>query len=216
MTSQKSATATQALLQHLTMNQSKTIDTVIAFELVESIDDPNAQDEKGYTLLTLATCHRQKELVEKLLSLGADPNKGMHKPLDCAAWNCLPEIMAQLIVAGADPDHKRPETGLTALMGAAWQGNADCVQLLLDAGADIDAVSSDKKTAMDYSQMSGVAGKECNMLARKIMDARVDRELAQNLRAIEHIAHKGIDQEMQAPAVPQMKKKHLFLMGRAP
>src|SRR5205823_13903487 len=55
--------------------------------------------------------------------------------------------------AGADPNAKNV-AGATALMWAA--ADADKIQLLLDAGADVDARSDDRRTALVIA--SGIVG----------------------------------------------------------
>ena len=46
------------------------------------------------------------------------------------------EALSALLRLGADVNARRHEDGVTALMLAACAGNAECVQVLLEAGAD--------------------------------------------------------------------------------
>jgi ankyrin repeat protein len=54
-----------------------------------------------------------------------------------AIRECDNRSASQWIAAGADPDTRETETGLTALMMAAGRGLDDIVETLLDAGADL-------------------------------------------------------------------------------
>lgn len=46
-------------------------------------------------------------------------------------------LVRDLLAAGADPDERDRETGLTSLMIAAGQADLDTVRVLIDAGADV-------------------------------------------------------------------------------
>ena len=47
--------------------------------------------------------------------------------------------------------HARAQKGLTALMWASAHGHADCVRLLLDAGADRDAVDNVRRLVISWT-----------------------------------------------------------------
>ena len=76
------------------------------------------------------------QLLASLLSAGLDPNitdkKGNAILHQCAPH---PDCLALLLKAGADADRANSK-GETALMRAAYVGNVDCVQELLDGGAN--------------------------------------------------------------------------------
>jgi len=61
-----------------------------------------------------------------------------------------PDIFATLLGAGAVVD-VRDDEGYTALMRSAWHGHAETVTVLLDGGADLDAVGKDGKRALDLA-----------------------------------------------------------------
>ncbi|MFG2052031.1 ankyrin repeat domain-containing protein [Micromonospora sp. NPDC048935] len=50
--------------------------------------------------------------------------------------------VTKLLRDGADPDHRDPSTGLTALQTAAGEGRADLVKALIDAGGDVFSTDS--------------------------------------------------------------------------
>ncbi len=83
-------------------------------------------------------------------------------PLNSAVAGNHYDIASKLIEAGADVNMKQAG-GFTALMGAAQNGNAQIVQLLLEHGADINA-RVDKKaqqfadmTALDLANQANAA-----------------------------------------------------------
>lgn len=53
-----------------------------------------------------------------------------------------PGEVRDLLAAGADPNHRSPDTGLTVLMTAAGSGTVESVRVLLAAGADARAVDA--------------------------------------------------------------------------
>ncbi len=76
------------------------------------------------------------QLLASLLKAGLSPNvtdkKGNPILYQCAPH---PDCLALLLKAGANPDGASSK-GETALMRAAYVGDSDCVQVLLDGGAD--------------------------------------------------------------------------------
>jgi ankyrin repeat protein len=109
----------------------------LAAYLLERGADPNAA-EAGYTALHVAILHKDLQLVEALLSHGANPNTPIVKatpsrrasrdyalslqmvggtPLWLGAYFKEPDIMRALVAKGADPKSKTPN-GRTVLMAA--------------------------------------------------------------------------------------------------
>lgn len=74
--------------------------------------------------------------------------------LHYAAWAGNPEIVAQLIQAGADKDAQDDE-GLTPLHLAANFGRIDVVDMLLELGAKIDAEDTIGQTPLHFAAMEG-------------------------------------------------------------
>eukprot|EP01048_Picozoa_sp_COSAG05_P028915 COSAG05_NODE_9230_length_638_cov_0.543599_1_plen_96_part_00 len=64
-----------------------------------------------------------------------------------------------LLRLGADPNATRDSGGSTALMEAALRGHAECVRLLLEAGADATLRATgggwEGKTALELAEQKG-------------------------------------------------------------
>lgn len=102
-----------------------------------------ARDDSGATLLMEAVRAGQLEMVEHLIARGADieaqlPNGGT--ALFIAAWKKRPAILRSLIGHGAQVNGNAKASAPIIL--AAGQGNEEVVKLLLDAGADANAVNA--------------------------------------------------------------------------
>jgi hypothetical protein len=106
------------------------------------------------TPLMYATQHAHAEMVELLLSAGANPN--MRDGRGCMALirfglNTSPETISKLIKAGANPNIPA-DNGNTPLIMAVFNTRADLVKVLLEGGADPEIVGQRDMTALDWAE----------------------------------------------------------------
>jgi len=109
--------------------------------ILERIENAQSRSKLIDTLnlLHIAVSNKQKEVVELLLTNGADNNsrtkEGALTPLHVAAVNGNQEIVQVLLNAGCDLESKDTK-GNTSLALAVSIGNADVVKTLLQSGAN--------------------------------------------------------------------------------
>jgi len=80
---------------------------------------PNMTNEKGDSLIMLASYHGHPELVRLLLSHGADPNRLNDRgqsPLAGAVFKNEDEVVEALLEGGADPDLGEPSATEAAVL----------------------------------------------------------------------------------------------------
>ncbi len=132
---------------------------------VNAQNDPDAREVKaasyynkkayGETPLTLALLSfHHKEMVELLLTHGADPNVTMHiqdTPLHRAVERDLPYDVELLLANGADPDTIN-FSGLSSVHSAVAHGQTKILEMLLDYGANPNANDGGGHTPMYYAQ----------------------------------------------------------------
>lgn len=104
----------------------------------------------GWAPLAEASHHAHPECVRLLLEAGSEVNVGNHDntPLHLLLWPTdavrtvadRVEVMRLLLEAGASLDAKGPSE-ITPLAAACRWGSLPLVQLLIDAGADVDSLS---------------------------------------------------------------------------
>jgi len=112
-----------------------------------------ARSKDGWTPLMIATYQGHVEVVQTLLSLGADPNQcnrqegGITSLMVAAQHNQL--AVARKLVATRKCDvNATTRSGATALMFAAQAGHAEFASFLLSHGADPNARRDDGLTAL--------------------------------------------------------------------
>lgn len=142
--------------------------------LIESGVDLNAFDSDGNTALLPAVYNGKVEIVRILLQHGADPNKSEDDPpwmtplwaatryIEAVKANYSSrgfnpkdgeavqiEIMRLLLQAGADANLTRDSCKVTPLMVAVDSQSSDAVELLLNAGAEVNTKDISQRTALN-------------------------------------------------------------------
>ena len=97
------------------------------------------------------------------------------------------DCIVKLLEAGADIN-KACDKGLTAIMWAAWKGDASVVQLLLEARADVDHVNTDGRTALMLASLHGHASVIPLLLGAK---AEVNRANANGMTSLMFASKQG-------------------------
>ncbi len=121
--------------------------------------DVDRRDADGFTPLMTAAGLGQVQMVELLLTAGADllaaePRMGatvLHK----AAQSGSPDVIRLLLDCGAFVDQQSPVLGNTPLMDAVLHKHGAAVQLLLDRGARTEIRNYWHQTALELAQEDG-------------------------------------------------------------
>lgn len=130
-------------------NHTQAVKNLIAYGA-----DLNAPSKGGYTPLMKAMKNGQFEIVDLLVNAGAYLNSKDDKdrtPLWWASYYGQAGLIPYLVQKGANVNVQDSEHGLTPLMVATKYANAQTLQALLSAGADMNAVSFYGHTALHYA-----------------------------------------------------------------
>lgn len=126
----------------------------------------DAVNHSGETPLHVAATSGQVEVVRLLVERGADVNARTREgreetPMMRAAWNGHPDVLEALLKSGAGIEVEGRD-GVRALMFAAAGGphrelnrHVECIQLLSEAGASLDARDSGGNTALHIAALRG-------------------------------------------------------------
>lgn len=131
-------------------------DKAIAELLLSRGADPNARSKTGETPLYGAAAHGYLDVARLLVSRGADVNvvdDDFHAtPLEQAViCGGGAQMVKFLLYRGADPNHNAARS----LREAAAQGQREIMDLLMDAGADINAATDSGWTPLHSAVQSG-------------------------------------------------------------
>lgn len=119
----------------------------------------NVSNEKGDSLLMLASYHGHAAAARLLLERGADPelaNARGQTPLAGVAFQGNPALAALLLDGGAVVDGAGPD-GRTPLMFAAMFDRVEVVDLLVARGADPRRRDAAGASALDLARGMGAA-----------------------------------------------------------
>lgn len=115
------------------------------------------KDRWGFTPLHRAARYGHKELVELLITNGADVNakdKWVYTPLLWAIFSRDKDMMKLLIAKGADVNYT-PKDDYQPLHCAVANEDKDMVELLLAKGANVNAKTEKGQTAMSLAKKKG-------------------------------------------------------------
>lgn len=113
----------------------------------------------GFFPLGLAAFFGHPDVVELLLTAGADPNQVTPndkklRPLHAAAASGNIRTVSMLLARGADPNLAQ-EKGFLPLHEASLRGDVPMVELLLRHGADVGGKTDDGRTALTIAEAAG-------------------------------------------------------------
>lgn len=112
-------------------------------ELLRQRADPNEQDRRGRSILSLAICKRCSRVASLLLESSASANSadsGGWTPLHEAVREGLCDIAKQLIAHNANPRSLTAARDWSALHIAARKGLSGIVRALIEAEADVNSM----------------------------------------------------------------------------
>ena len=115
--------------------------------------DANNMDITGRTPVLHAVDSHSVCCLRQILEAGGHPNppipSGIFRssPLTAAGFAGMPEMLKLLLDFEANPNACNPE-GITALHSVARTHNVDCALLLLEYGADLNAMSKNGRTPL--------------------------------------------------------------------
>ena len=109
-----------------------------------------------WTPLWIAARHGQEDAARLLIARGADVNlttKSSGPPLFGAIDRKDPVLVGLLLSSGADPNATLKT--YAALFVAVRRGCLECVTLLVEAGADVNALNQDREPAIHQARLTG-------------------------------------------------------------
>ena len=137
------------------LNAAKLGDSAEVAQLVARGMDPNSTDQSGNTLLILAAREDQPAVVAELVKqrgIRLDArNAAGDSALMLASLRGHAGVVDQLLKAGAAFDHE----GWNPLLYAAFEGRAAIAGLLLDNGANPNALAPNRSTPLMFAARNG-------------------------------------------------------------
>lgn len=176
------------------------------FDIMHFLLEHGANTQNENTLLLSSVRNGNLEIVRLLLEHGANPNV---LNLQIAATPLIYALIHQpnnqalikmLLDYGADPNLSNNAVGTTPIMIAAYKGQPENVQLLIDANADVNATEQDGSTALMWI-LTWLKNEEADQ--KRLSCARLLLEHGADVNAVDS---RGKTVLAQTPA----KSKHYF------
>lgn len=132
----------------------------MAEHLLERGADVNEQMPRGGGALFIAVMRRSPDAVRLLIKHGSkvDGSEKVAAPIiSAASLRNNEEVAKLLLAAGADVNAVSRADGMTALHRAVESGGHPMIKLLLEAGANADALNADAATPRSLAELTGDA-----------------------------------------------------------
>lgn len=120
-------------------------------------DDVNLKSAKGYTPLERASFSGHIDVVKYLIAQNADPALAAESgdtPLHSASFKGNTEVVKYLVSLDKVDVNAKEARGFTALHYAVYSNSNDSVTALIEAGADVNAVSNDGLSVLAIAEMT--------------------------------------------------------------
>ncbi len=180
-----------------------------------AFDEPFKDMDEYQTPLSHAVESDHLQLVQHLLSAGADPNRQASEDeemsvlaLACRAGKT--EIVKVLLAAGADPNLSVND-GATALYTAAQMGHTEIVRMLISKGADPNNLCSGGSyplAAAISGQMAETAGALIEAGAKPDIDGASGQSLLHIVAASKDVTELSLEPDTVLGGIPIMKARH--------
>ncbi|WP_066218722.1 ankyrin repeat domain-containing protein [Formosa haliotis] len=116
--------------------------------------DPNTSGEENRTTLMLAAFNGHTSVVKALLDSGATVDLRDTTDRTALMYGCtgpFASTVKLLVESGAQVNLKDNHEQWTPIMFAAGEGQIEVMKILLDAGADVNAVDVDGESSYDFA-----------------------------------------------------------------
>jgi ankyrin repeat protein len=139
---------------NLLMDAVAASNTEFALLLIDKGADISFADDEGVTILTQASFLGNIEVVRALLAAGANVternNEGVNALIAAASEGHV-DLVSLLLAAPRADINCQDKDGTNALMAAAVRGHAEVARVLLEHGADPNALNVDGHTALMFA-----------------------------------------------------------------